>query len=89
MHPFWETSDVVSEAISLLSKADQTRLARVNATLWENSIPHIWKDVPKLECFLNLFPSDLWNRVEEPSVSFSLCTRVSNAQDSLNFGVTR
>ncbi|KAG8946358.1 hypothetical protein FRC04_011904 [Tulasnella sp. 424] len=69
MHPFWELQDVVSEVILLLSKADMTRVARVNKRLWELTIPHLWRHVPNFRQFFNLFPSDLWIRVKFKSVS--------------------
>lgn len=68
MHPFWETTDVVSEVISLLSKADQARMAQVNTALWEIAIPYIWRDVQDIRHIFNLFPSDLWNEVNEPAL---------------------
>lgn len=69
MHPLWETWDVVSEVLSLLPKADQARIARVNTALWVMAIPWIWRDVPNIRYIFQLLPFDLRNEAIDPLTS--------------------
>ncbi|KAG8920397.1 hypothetical protein FRC01_000763 [Tulasnella sp. 417] len=85
MHSFWEIPELVSETISLLPRADRVRIARVNTTLWEIAIAHIWSKVPNIQYFFELFPADLWNKVREPSTLPPPLDRELRASDWTRF----
>ncbi|KAG9046518.1 hypothetical protein FS837_004268 [Tulasnella sp. UAMH 9824] len=82
MHPLWETRDVVLEVVSLLPKADQARIARVNTALWEIAIPWIWRDVPNIRYIFQLLPLDLWNETIDPLTPAPKPPRSRELQDS-------